>query len=176
MIDLETLSTRADAAIIQIAALAFDPASGPLDAFNVFVLDFAGRHVDPNTVAWWLQRGVVAQHIGDGMGAGSPLDAALRELAAWFVGPGEVSGVWSHGATFDLPILEHAYAQHSIRVPWHYRTPRDTRTVYALTPGGMPDVPADPERKHDAAYDCERQVQTLVAAFARIRESGAVMP
>lgn len=190
MIDLESLSTRPDAAVIQIAALAFDPLIGASPevwrpklyptSFNVFVADFEGRHVDPQTVAWWLQRGEVACRVGEGMAAGSPLPAALRDFSEWYEGLcqyiGAVEGLWSHGATFDIPILEHAFkdlARQGLRTPWSYKLPRDTRTLYALTPGGMPALDkADPEREHDAAYDCERQVAAVVEAVRRIRAAG----
>jgi hypothetical protein len=182
MVDLETLATRPDAAVIQIAALAFDPALDPGlvgygAAFNVFVSDFEGRYVDPQTVAWWMRQ-KVAPWIGQRMSEDAySLPSALKSLHEWYAGialgpAGGVAGVWSHGATFDLPIIEHAYAQNGMKAPWPYRLPRDTRTLYALTPGGMPEIPADPECEHDAVYDCERQVATVVEAVRRIRAAG----
>lgn len=185
MIDLETLSLRRDAAIIQVAALVFEATHGALSeggepiAFNRFV-DGASGYVDPGKVAWWMQNPAAAR-VGAGMAKGDRLCvvlAALREWVALLATKGmNVVGVWSHGATFDLALLAHANEVEHMPAAWSYKLERDTRTLYALTPGGMPDVgPADPAREHDAAYDCERQVATLVEAFKRIRESGAVCP
>jgi hypothetical protein len=174
MLDLETLSTRTDAAIVQIAALAFDPLTGkdPVGVgFNMFVRDLAG-HVDLATVAWWLQQ-QAAPVLGRMIEKeGTSLVAALRGFTEWYASLGEVEAIWSHGATFDIPIMAHHCAVHGIAVPWSYRAPRDTRTLYALAPGGMPAVTGQGgAQKHDALCDCEIQIKQVVGAFSALRES-----
>lgn len=184
MLDLETLSTRKDAAIIQIAALAFDPETGELGkSFNAYVNNSTG-HVSVPTVGWWLQQ-LHAPKIGAevaGAEAVSENDAcrAFREwmLAHTDVCPDLPNGgaeyaIWSHGATFDIVVLENACARIGISKPWSYRVERDTRTLYALAPGGMPAVQTDPARVHDARYDCEVQVQQVVGALRALREQAA---
>jgi 3'-5' exoribonuclease-like protein len=170
MLDLETLSTRKNAAIIQIAAVVFDSETGaPRGSFNVFVRDFpAYCHVDPGTVAWWLQQKAAAT-IGAGMSAGGSLQDALEKFCAWFAALGPVEAIWSHGATFDIPVLCSALAACNVAQPWSYRAERDTRTLYALAPGGMPSIGRDPARTHDALYDCEMQIQEVVGALRALR-------
>lgn len=180
MLDLETLANRPDAAVIQIAAVAFDPHTGETGAeFNRHVCDIAGRHVDAGTVAWWMCQSV-APAMGAAMQAtqGLLLRAALIDLANWMRLAPKPAGVWSHGATYDLPILEHAFVTElQCKPPWGYRTPRDTRTIYALTSGGVPPahVPVDSAGKHDALADCRTQIRQLVAALAMLAARGVVI-
>jgi hypothetical protein len=174
MIDLETLSKRSDAAIVQIAAVAFDPETGEiLSRFNRHVFEtneeFVG-HIDVDTVAWWLTQAGAA-HLGNMiLKNGSRIGSALLDLSDWFgVLGSDVEAVWAHGATFDFPILESALERCGFMKPWHYRTPRDTRTLFAFAPGGCPVVAVDETRKHDALYDCEIQVQQVCGALAALR-------
>ena len=79
-----------------------------------------------------------------------------------------VFGVWSHGATFDLVIIENIYRQLGKNLPWQYWQLRDTRTLFDL--GFNPDMPQG--SKHDALQDAIRQsvgVQNIYAKM-NIRE------
>ncbi len=169
MLDLETLSTRGDAAITQISCVAFDPLTGAeLDHFDVYVRDSKG-HIDPKTVAWWLQQegaGALGSAMLDSSSASE--SEALAAFRIWYA-QHSVQRVWCHGLTFDVPILSSALARHGMAEPWSYRTPRDTRTLYDLA-GGMPSVPM-PEVyvKHDALSDCRLQAAQVVAALGVLR-------
>ncbi len=37
--------------------------------------------------------------------------------------------VWGNGANFDIGILEHAYDQYQIEIPWEFWNVRDCRTI-----------------------------------------------
>src|SRR5690606_40145803 len=106
MIDLETLSTRKDAAIVQLAALAFDPETGEtFGSYNAFVLPRDGEHIDPATVAWWLRQSA-ASALGEALTGSDvmPLGRALCGL--WnFFDVEKADAVWSHCATFDISIV-----------------------------------------------------------------------
>ena len=170
LIDLETLSTRKNAAIIQIAAVAFDPATGAaLSEFNVFVSDGADHgHVDTQTVAWWMQQDA-AYRVGHGVSNGTILQCALLDLLDWFKLRGPFAGVWSHGASFDLAVLASALDAVGMPQLWERGVERDTRTLYALT-GGAPAV-AQPEGfvKHDALHDARLQSAQVSAALGLLR-------
>lgn len=93
---------------------------------------------DPRTEQWWSEQSDEAQ-----AAFADPVDLreALRRLIVWLA---EVTGcgltekvwertdlrIWSHGAAFDPPILAAAYKAVGLPVPWHYRAPRDTRTLF----------------------------------------------
>lgn len=173
MIDLETLSTRKNAAIVQVAAVSFDSLTGEEHAFfSRFVCDIpAYAHVDPGTIAWWLQQDA-ASFLGKGMAEAAvnvyTLAAVLGELCGW-LREQAAEAVWSHGATFDLTVLDSAFAALQVSRPWGYKAERDTRTLYALAPGGMPAVVGIPGQKHDALYDCRVQLKQVVGALAALR-------
>ena len=138
MIDLETMSTRPDAVILEIAAVPFSLEKDIVyheEAFQRHVtidscLD-AGLHLSGGTVAWWLEQSEEARRaIVIGQRSGIPIGEALELLYRWFQLYDDLEGVWSHGATFDLPILDYAFK--TIRgssPPWPYSITRDTRTA-----------------------------------------------
>lgn len=188
MIDLETLGTSTGAAIAQIAAVPFSVAhDGGLDvarAFNEYVkLDGQCRRIEPNTVLWWLQQDEEArQRLVKGQSAACHLSMALYRLGLWFAerfGQGTTNpiknteapaleGVWSHGATFDLPILANAYEEQGTPLPWDFRLGRDTRTLFARA-GGTPNIGHLVGVPHDALADAVNQARQVRAAWVGVR-------
>ena len=165
MLDLETLSTRADAAILQIAAASFDESGTILDTFNVHVRRSSG-HIDINTVLWWMSQ-PSAREQSDRCQHGQTLQQALECFTIWY-GVVEPVAVWAHGATFDFPILTSAFEREAVRVPYVYRDLMCTRPVYRLV-GGVPEIPFPKGYvKHDALSDVRLQIAQLTEARRRI--------
>jgi hypothetical protein len=134
---------------------------------------------DPQTVAWWNDQSPEAQ------GAfADPVDLrqGLEEFAAWLGGFGPDIRLWSHGENMDEPMLRVAYkavglsytvAGRTQAAPWHYRAPRDTRTMfeaagmdpvtciepYTLSTGGI---------YHHALHDSIAQAHAVCEAFKRV--------
>ncbi|APT31956.1 hypothetical protein MCBMB27_02665 [Methylobacterium phyllosphaerae] len=177
MIDLETLSTRPDAMIRSIGAVAFGPDG--LGAELSIVIDPAGAvgHIDPETVAWWLGQSGVARHVLSAAYPGErvPLAHALQRFC-WFlndlnVPPAKVR-VWGHGSSFDLPIIESAFRACGHPIPWNHSAARDTRTILELAEVKI----ATPEAaKHDALGDARAQALAVIEA-ARILGSHRLWP
>lgn len=189
MIDLESLSKQTNAALTQIAAVAFDIETGELGPrFNAYINESAlvgakVGHIDIGTVAWWMQQAPAAA-LGAKLTSEDEmrtLGEALLDFEAWLlalagedatVGDDAVKEIrlWSKGLK-DMCWLEAAYERTDLgEVPWHYRAPRDMRTLFAVTPGGQPELPRDEARKHDAMYDCEYQIAQVCAAWAALRK------
>lgn len=171
MLDLETISSRKNAAIIQIAAVSFDPLDGEVRSeFNRYVNtvpDYA--HISVDTIAWWFQQKFAAQLGKSIQESGIPLEQALADFSSWYAAQTDNEAIWSHGATFDLPVMCSALSACGIKQPWHYRAERDTRTLYALAPGGMPAVSGVAGVEHDALYDCHVQLKQVVGALVALR-------
>lgn len=136
---------------------------------------------DPDTVAWWNDQSDEAKSAFT-----DPADLAfgLSTFAEWlcavagvdyeadnpkFRGPGHIR-LWAHGPSFDVSILEAAYGAVDLPVPWHYRAPRDTRTI--LEAAGM-----DPHKSledfatgtyHNALDDAVTQAKAVCAAYDRL--------
>lgn len=82
--------------------------------------------------------------------------------------------LWSHGAATDPPWLAAAYHACGLPVPWHYRAPRDTRTLFDLA--GIDDHSAWLKQHpgplgvpHHALDDAICQARAVCGAMARIQ-------
>jgi hypothetical protein len=157
MIDLETVGTGPDACILTIAAQTFDPtALGylPKDYYARVDIDSQpNREVDDATVEWWATQPQEAQDEAFGEEGRIPLKQALEELSKLCF---HCNLTWANGTTFDMVILENAYKQEQLPLPWRFWNVRDARTVYSL----YPDLPK-PKASHHALEDCKRQIDLL---------------
>jgi len=137
MIDLETLALQPNAVIMQVGVCEFEMQDTEVGRIAQYELDpsdqlYAGRRMDMNTVNWWMGQSDIARKsvFGPREKVMTP-DIFINEFHQdWQWGMYE--GVWSHGSMFDLVILEDFYFNFDAKVPWHYRVPRDTRTLFAL--------------------------------------------
>lgn len=133
MIDLETMGTTPDSAIVSVGAVIFDPRTsliGKEGTDKVFYReldwDFQGRYISPSTEIWWRSQSEQARSALNGM---DELDVVLQELANWL--PKDAK-VWGNGSIFDIAMLEDAYRQHDIDIPWKFWNVRDCRTIKDL--------------------------------------------
>ena len=201
MLDLETWGTRPGCDIRSIGACVFDPVRqvvGDADGSRTFYIacdnppdplwaDWNGEppvkyplHRDPRTVQWWSEQSDEAQ-----AAFANPVDLreALDRFDHWLqsvAGRGNYSPanqhvlnirLWSHGAAFDPPILAEAYHAVGLPVPWHYRAPRDTRTLFDMA--GIDDHTAWLKQHpgplgvpHHALDDAICQARAVCAAWA----------
>ncbi len=129
MLDLETMGTNSNAAIIAIGAVRFD--KKVTDKFyEVVTLQScvdAGLEMDASTVMWWMDQSKEArdQFKRDGI----KLKFALFQFAAW---AGEGAEVWGNGASFDNAILANAYSKCGLEQPWAFYNDRCYRTVKSM--------------------------------------------
>ncbi len=144
---------------------------------------------DPATVKWWSEQSPEAQSA-----FADPVDLreALIEFGEWLqlvrgtihqydmsLKPGDDIRLWSHGAAFDPPILAAAYEAVGLPVPWHYRAPRDTRTLFDVA--GIEDHsawlaqhPGPLGVAHHALDDAICQARAICAAWARVRSDATI--
>lgn len=165
MIDLETLSTKTNASIIEIAAVAFDINTGQIDnEIDILISpDYWGkdnRDVSGDTILWWMQQSPEASTRFKQKG--TTLERALHDLFSFINNYSyQEVYVWGNGATFDISILQSAYEYFEISLPWKFRNIRDLRTIVAL----QPDIKDKTEFvgiKHNALDDCKHQIKYLV--------------
>jgi len=167
MLDMETLAVTPNAVVLSLGAVKFNPyGNGYSDKiyFRISIddQDALGREVDPDTLDWW---GRQAADIQDE--AFSPedrislVDAMDRfHKFAW-----GCDAFWSHGATFDLVIIENIYRQLGKPLPWNFWQLRDTRTLFDL--GYDPDMPKN--SKHDALQDAIRQSVGVQNIYSKLK-------
>lgn len=125
MIDIETLSLRPTAQIIQLGA-AFEGgdvflADIQLDAFSRF-------HTDLNTLEWWQSDEHRARMLEGIKANGSAIESVLTNFNEWvkFHNP---TTVWCKGAAFDFAVLRYTYSVLGIPMPWSYKIEMCYRTV-----------------------------------------------
>jgi hypothetical protein len=132
MLDLETLGTSPSSVILSIGAVVFDLQSGAINRVDGFYRridwDTDGRTVDADTIRWWMKQSDAARQ--EVTRSGTTLYDALILLSGWFPAGGTV---WSNGATFDVVIMEHAFNQMKVHIPWKFWDIRDVRTIKDLS-------------------------------------------
>ena len=170
MVDMETMAVSPNAVVLSLGAVHFNPwGNGYGDKIyfriNIDDQDALGREVDPNTLDWWATQDPAIMEEAFSPDNRSPLVEAIDICHKFAWG---CDAYWSHGATFDLVIIENLYRQLGRPVPWNYWQLRDTRTLFDL--GFSPDMPQG--GKHDALQDAIRQsvgVQNIYSKM-KIRE------
>jgi len=162
-LDLETGASVPGAAILTVGIAASDGGT-----FYRVVDDPHGIW-EPRTIRWHTQQTHPALNVGD-VSEAFPLHEAMTQLGQWLMGYGaDKEGrirLWGHGA-FDVPILAAGFYRAGLPVPWHYRAPRDLRTLYDLA-GGRPDLKHLVTVEHHALSDALYQLEEVRACLARI--------
>lgn len=173
--DLETLSTRPNAAIISIGAVAFDRDSGKIGTslYLEIAVDDAIKHghVSGSTIGWWITQGGSAKSVFSGKHEKVNLHTALCRVKAFVMACGPDARVWGNGSTADITWLESAFASaggFDMAVPWKYWNIRDVRTTVDDAALPRDAVPREGTH-HNALDDAVHQAKLVIAARAAIR-------
>ena len=177
MVDLETMGTGNDAAIVAIGAVAFDASNDYLipapegEFYTPISLTSsmeAGLKCDASTILWWLEQEDAARQ--ELTGRTVPLRQALSQLTCWIgrIGPSRPERtVWGNGATADNVWLRSAFKACSMTDPWSYSGDRCYRTMKNMYPAiSMP--PFDGV-KHNALVDARMQALHLLDILRGVR-------
>ncbi|QLR43718.1 3'-5' exoribonuclease [Enterobacter sp. RHBSTW-00994] len=182
MVDLETMGNKANAPIVSIGAVFFDPDTGTAGAefYKIISLESAmssGGIPDASTIIWWLKKSpeARAEIVADDA---IPLDDALLQFNE-FIAENAANGsasvqVWGNGASFDNVILKSSYDRTGIHCPWVHWNDRDVRTIVELgkAVGFTPryEIPFEGEA-HKAIADAHHQVKYVSAIWQRLTKT-----
>ena len=164
MLDLETMGTSPDAAIVSIGAVAFDPLRGELGPkfYARITLDSAvtaGGIIEPDTVIWWLGQGTDARdEITHPIGQ-IHINSALIDFSSWIAEHTSEPCLWGNGSDFDNVILRRSYERCGITAPWKFWRNRCYRTIKSLHPS------IEMQRRgthHNALHDAIDQANHLI--------------
>ena len=140
MVDLETMSTEWNAAILSIGACMFDPFAGPeqpiTEKFLVRVSPASNetfdRHFSGDTIEWWFRQDPEA--LASLFEHQTNLKNAMVQFRLWFQDetaqrPEEV---WANDPDFDVTILK--YAARAVHDAWpiFFANNRSVRTAGAM--------------------------------------------
>lgn len=171
MVDLETMATTCDAAILSIGAVKFDLTSDKIDEQGFYGsitlesnMDW-GRRFDPDTIRWWMtETSEDARKVFSEPGK-QGLCETLESFAEWFGAADQC--IWSNGANFDEPILAHAFSHCRLPIPWQFWNVKCMRT-YKNLPGAK-DVKVDRAgTHHNALMDALYQAQLVQKIHAKL--------
>lgn len=156
VLDLETLGTSSDSAILAIGAVSLGDS-----VFYRRIKSPTGA-VSIETIRWWMGQSEVVRL--ENWSGGDAESDVLHEFGAWLTavrdkGDGKLR-LWG-SEDFDTGILKEAYARNKLPLPWHYREPRGLRTAFDLL-----DIDEDSEpwgnRIEHIAIDCAIQAAILL--------------
>lgn len=172
MIDLETLSTASNAAILTIGAVRFDPLAQDLsNAQELYIrvdLDSCEEynlHIDDSTIQWWSTQSAEAQEEAFSSDDRVHIADAFKKLQKFCFG---CTSVWSNGAGFDVVICENIFAKLKRSPPWKYWQVRDVRTLFDLgIDPKMPKVTA-----HNALEDAKAQAIGVQIVCNQLQQNG----
>ena len=167
MVDLETLDTKTSATILTLGAVRFDPwTNAPMKELYLRVdldsQDKLGCTVSDDTLNWWSKQNTDVKEEAFDPRDRIPIHEVMNQFHALAWG---CSHFWSHGATFDLVIIENIYRQIGKPLPWNFWQLRDTRTLFDL--GVDPEMPQG--GKHDALQDAIRQAVGVQTVYAKLK-------
>jgi hypothetical protein len=165
MLDLETMGTANDAAIVSIGAVAFDHTNIRSEYYvqvNLRSSAAAGLAIDADTVLWWMEQEQAARQALTSSAKDDTLFRALSGFSSWYAA---INGglVWGNGATFDNVILRNAYKAVDLEPPWKYWQDRCYRTIRDVFPVGF-QPPVFEGVKHNALDGAAVQAKILIAS------------
>jgi DNA polymerase III epsilon subunit-like protein len=168
MIDIETLGVRPGAAIASIAIVPFDPNAGKVaDEMFFATIDVKGQkeysmHQEIETVEWWLSQPEEIRAVSfPDKPDFDDLSLALEKVQEYVLRTGKDVKVWSHGASFDIPILSEAFYSTGLTIPWHFKNIRDTRTLLDFAAQQGYGVNWETPNKHDPRADVYAQAKAI---------------
>ena len=177
MIDIESLDTTPDCVILTIGAVLFDPkGQGIIDKIEIRPTiedqtEIYKRSINDGTVDWWSKQSPEA--IEEAMGDRDRVlfSEAMSQLYKFCWNQGKP---WSHGAPFDIVVMEHAWRQLGQLAPWPYYNVRDTRTLFDIASVSLKD--GGHVTSHKAVEDAERQAIVVQQAYMKLMKAGLVQP
>lgn len=180
MIDLETMGNGSAAVIASVGAVMFDPLDPAWTGARFYLrvdLDDSFKHAraDGSTVGFWLRQADAPRlALLPPKGHKAPkLADVLNAFVAFYTHEAAESGhaagalpVWSNGATFDIIILESAFAACGLEEPWKYSAVRDCRTLKDVAEAELPERTGT---HHNALDDAIYQAGWVAEAFSGLR-------
>jgi hypothetical protein len=173
MLDLETLSTAKDAAVISIGICAFSEEGGIL-ASHGWAIDSRDWHgyIDPATVKWWTKQNEAAREYS--FNGTERSSVVAFQLSAWvkeWGGGSPEDETWANDPDFDVVILQSwwkriaALGLNPGPFPFHYRSARSCRTIWAEAQ--RLGIYYDPAASHTVAHnpidDACNQARSVIA-------------
>ena len=173
MIDIESLDTSPYCVILTIGAVRFDPkGTGVVERLELRPTiedqtEVYNRVINDDTIRWWGTQNPAALEEAMGDQGRESFKQCMEKLYkfCW-----NRRAVWSNGASFDCVVMETAWQQLDMRIPWPFYTVRDTRTLYEVAGVKLKD--GGHVTSHKAVEDAERQAIVVQKAYKKLMDAG----
>lgn len=168
VIDLETLGTNSNAAVLSVGAVMVDRVRGKIAgsfyaAFDIDEVIRTGGVCDGDTIKWWMKQGAGAKEVFGHQTA--PVQHALVMLADWMGldddGKPAPVKVWGNGDSFDNVILSNMFTRMGLKTPWEFWNNRDLRTAVDISGIDKKSIPFE-GTQHNALEDAKHQAKILL--------------
>lgn len=168
MIDIESLSTDTDCVILEIGAVSFKrDGIGIVDSLVLRpTIDEQtsqfNRKISNDTLQWWSNQdpSIVEEVLGDTNRISYQDCMEKLYKFCW-----NRNSIWSNGAAFDIVVMESAWKDLNMSIPWPYYSVRDTRTLYEVAGVSLKDKKYKTVTTHRAIQDAEHQAIVVQDAF-----------
>lgn len=179
MIDIESLDTSPYCVILTIGAVRFDPrGDGIVEKLELRPTiedqtEQYGRIINDDTIRWWGTQNPAALEEAMGDNDREPLKDCMEKLYkfCW-----NRQAVWSHGAPFDVVVMETAMRQTLTErpnpIPWPFYTVRDTRTLFEIAGVSLKDKKYSTKTTHKAVEDAAHQAMVVQDAYKKLMDKG----
>lgn len=172
MVDIETLSTKRNAAITQLGAVAFNLETGEIcdHAVGAFIEPSPQAVISYDTVSWWTKQSDEARAKVFSSPRNSESEAllGLSMYAATTCVDLLKLRWWAMPPSFDLALLEDMAGRTTVPVPWAYDAPRCLRTLAEIA-GATKEDRVKPEIAHDAYHDAKAQALSAIKYYKMIK-------
>ena len=183
MLDLETIGTGANAAVLSVSAVIFSLSSGQrFSEFEEFV-DLEGQMakgatIDSSTFLWWLAQEKQAQALVlSGQERTLPPSIVATMFCQWLkvnLSKKEMTSIslWGNGITADNTWLRNMFAREEVPFPLSFRQDTDMRTLISLAEAEKIKANASFSGvKHNGLDDCKHQVKVCNLAWSKLNRS-----
>jgi len=174
-IDIETLGTASNAAVLSIGAVFFDRATGEIGKSFYTQIDLAwslsSGAISADTLRWWMGQNADARRVFEPGGVDAP--SACQQFVSFVQGGPAHVIPWGNGATFDVTILETLLARYGFAAPWRFWNIRDMRTLMetAELAGFSRDQIPFQGTAHNALDDAQHQARCISAAWQQLQSA-----
>ncbi len=178
MLDIETMGTSADAAILTVGLAHFDINTGEIIKRTEFrnpqaSQEAIGRRIDPGTVKWWSGQSPEARARLTEPPLYEPVEMMTR-VHQWLSQVCRSQwdlAIWAKGPNFDMMLCRHLCAQINVKWKGHFSREYCVRTMLAIAKAkGWHDIlEMENELAHGAEADAVYQAQQVAAVWGRIK-------
>lgn len=155
MLDIETLGTKPNSAVLSAGVVFFDPKTGTTHEQKMFLFDpkqQPNRPVDFTTMKWWMMQTQAAREHW----YKAKFENIHKELVEFvnFCKTHKSLTWWGCSPAFDQIIMESLLESRGVKVPWIFWKWRDVRTIKDF----LKDKSAVNSNAHDPVADCHAQI------------------